>query len=459
MNFRSVTDSLLHSCRLVIMTRYPVPGQTKTRLIPALGSNGASQLQEIMTGHTVLQARCCASRLSCDIEVRFDGGSKSVMRKWLGNDLRYIPQGDGDLGKRMLRAFDAAFHEGMHRVVLIGCDCPERNAELLLDAFAVLHDHDLVLGPAVDGGYYLIGLRLSAPFLFEGIEWGTDRVCARTRAIAKANRLRTIELKTLSDVDRPEDLSVCAHTVLRDIEAKSLSIIIPALNEASVIEETVKRALPEAMEVIVADGGSCDRTLEIAHLAGARTLTVPCGRAVQMNTAGVLAMGSLFLLLHADTHLPEGFAAHVFQTLCRTDVTAGAFSLGIDAAGPGFRIVERFANLRSHLLNLPYGDQGLFLWRDTFLRMGGFSSLPVMEDFEFIRRLGSRQRIVTLKQKVYTSSRRWLQLGIWRTTLINQLMVAGYLLGVPGTQLARLYRSGHINKSRGFPQQRINCFL
>lgn len=192
--------------RLIIFTRYPEPGLTKTRLIPTLGAKGAATLQQQMTEYTLTKVRELQNRPS--IEVRFTGGSLTLMQDWLGNDIVYQPQGKGDLGERMARSLSVAFRSGMERVVIIGTDCPGLNANLIAKAFHQLHAHDLVLGPALDGGYYLIGLRCFILELFTDINWGTAEVLHQTIAIAKKLDLSVAYLPQLADVDRPEDLPV-----------------------------------------------------------------------------------------------------------------------------------------------------------------------------------------------------------------------------------------------------------
>lgn len=207
--------------RSIIFTRYPEPGKTKTRLIPALGASGAATLQRQMTEHTLskvreLQSDCAlrthtASPLS--VEVRFAGGNLTLMQGWLGSDIVYQPQGEGDLGSRMARSLSSATSGGIERVVIIGTDCPGLNAQLMAQAFQVLYlSHDLVLGPAIDGGYYLIGLRCFIPELFCGINWGTAEVLQQTVHIANKLDLSVAYLPQLADVDRPEDLPVWEQT-------------------------------------------------------------------------------------------------------------------------------------------------------------------------------------------------------------------------------------------------------
>lgn len=191
--------------RLIIFTRYPEPGLTKTRLIPTLGAKGAATLQQQMTEYTLSQVR---ELQSPSLEVRFTGGSLTLMQDWLGTDIVYQPQGEGDLGERMARSLSVAFRAGMERVVVIGTDCPGLNANLIAKALHQLHSHDLVLGPALDGGYYLIGLRCFILELFTDINWGTAEVLHQTVAIAKKLDVSVTYLPQLADVDRPEDLPI-----------------------------------------------------------------------------------------------------------------------------------------------------------------------------------------------------------------------------------------------------------
>ena len=192
--------------RLIIFTRYPEPGKTKTRLIPALGAEQAALLQRQMTEHTLTQVRKLHSVRPIAVEVRFAGGDLNLMTQWLGSG-DYKPQGEGDLGTRMARSLCLALEDNVNAVI-IGTDCPGLNANLLHEAFDLLHLYDLVLGPAFDGGYYLLGLRSFIPELFVGINWSTAEVLQQTVAIAQQLNLSVNYLPALADVDRPEDLPV-----------------------------------------------------------------------------------------------------------------------------------------------------------------------------------------------------------------------------------------------------------
>ncbi len=226
----------------------------------------------------------------------------------------------------------------------------------------------------------------------------------------------------------------------RDPAPESISVILPALNEAGGIARVVARAAEGAHEVIVADGGSDDATVEVARGAGARVLRSAPGRALQMNAGARAASGDILLFLHADTLLPPGYDRVVRRTLRLPSAAAGAFSLGMDVDTPGLRWVAAWANWRSRILGWPYGDQGLFLRREVFFRVGPYPETPILEDVGLVRRLRRKGRVVTAAPAVATSARRWLRLGVLRTTATNQLILVAGLLGASPDTLSRWYR-------------------
>ncbi|MFH1267055.1 MAG: TIGR04283 family arsenosugar biosynthesis glycosyltransferase [Planctomycetota bacterium] len=434
--------------RLIVFTRYPEPHKSKTRLIPALGAVGAAVLGREMTRHALRRASELADERPVSIEVRFEGGDEALAERCFGPATCYRAQRGGDLGARMNDAFDSAFRAAAGRAVIVGTDCPGVTAPVVREAFDRLEHHDLVLGPATDGGYYLIGLRGPAPRLFRGISWGGETVLEETLRAAVEMELSTSLLAPLDDVDRPEDLNVWRRArdqFRHDLADARISVVIPTLNEEAFLGQTLRclrKAARDAMETIVVDGGSRDRTLEIARDHDCRTLTTAPGRAWQMNAGAAEATGSILLFLHADTQLPKDFPEHVRRTLAQANASAGAFAMRIDAPEWPFRVVERMINFRSRCFRMPYGDQAIFLPADTFYLEGGFPELPILEDFELMRRLRRRGRVAIVPKPVVTSARRWRALGLWRTTWINQRVVLGYYLGVPPKRLARWYHGG-----------------
>ncbi|MCX5906873.1 MAG: TIGR04283 family arsenosugar biosynthesis glycosyltransferase [Deltaproteobacteria bacterium] len=429
--------------RFSILVRYPEPGKAKTRLIPVLGPQGAADLHRRMAERTLSWAREFRRLRPVSLEVRYEGGNGELMRQWVGEDILLTQQGDGNLGRRMARAFAEAFQGGLERVVLVGTDIPGMTEGHAQKAFAALAKKDVVLGPAKDGGYYLIGLRKPCDQLFKGIPWGTREVLPKTLRVAWDFRLKVFLLEALADVDRPGDLSVWEKAEQNSMgEAlPRISIIIPALNE----EERIAACLASTqkssnVERIVVDGGSRDKTVELARSLGARVLPSSRGRAPQMNTGAERATGELLLFLHADTCLPEGFDRYVREILAQPDVAAGAFGFRLDGSSRSLRLIERVANWRARKLQMPYGDQAIFLRADLFRAVGGYPEMPIMEDFELIRRLKRKGRVEIAPVPAITSPRRWLKQGTWKTTFLHWATVVAYYAGVSPFRIHRFAR-------------------
>jgi rSAM/selenodomain-associated transferase 2 len=224
----------------------------------------------------------------------------------------------------------------------------------------------------------------------------------------------------------------------------SISVIIPTRNEALGIGETVCYARLQAgcspsPEILVVDGGSSDRTVAAARAAGARTLVIHGGRAAQLNAAARAASGSILFFLHADSRPPPAYGGHIRKTLAIPGTVAGAFRLHIASDRFGIRLVQYLANIRASMFQLPYGDQGLFLTRLNFDAVGGYPGLPFMDDYAMSRKLARHGRVRIANSAVVTSGRRWETLGVFRTTVINQVIIIGYNLGIPVPSLQAWY--------------------
>jgi rSAM/selenodomain-associated transferase 1 len=202
---------------LLVFVRAPELGRVKTRLAAAIGDGAALRVYRRLAEHTLAIARELAME---DVEVRVHyapGGAGEAVRGWLGEGPIYLPQAEGDLGMRMRDAFERAFADGAERVVIVGSDLPELSAPLLRRAFGLLDGAAAVIGPARDGGYYLLGLPGMIDGIFDGIEWSTPGVLAATLERLRAAEIDPAMLPVLADVDTVEDLPPgWSESALRD---------------------------------------------------------------------------------------------------------------------------------------------------------------------------------------------------------------------------------------------------
>jgi len=219
----------------------------------------------------------------------------------------------------------------------------------------------------------------------------------------------------------------------------ALSVVIPALNAASFLPETIG-ALAGVGEIIVVDGGSTDGTAAAARRLGARLIEAPRGRGPQIAAGIAVASSPWLLLLHADTRLGEGWqaAARAFMQEPASRERAAYFRFTLDTDHPWARRLEHLVAWRSRALGLPYGDQGLLIHRDFLAGLGGVRPLPLMEDVDFARRVGPA-RLVALDAPAITSAARWERNGWRRRSARNLGCLALYYLGVPPRAIARLY--------------------
>lgn len=220
-----------------------------------------------------------------------------------------------------------------------------------------------------------------------------------------------------------------------------LSIILPVLNEAQTLAQTLQALAPwraAGAEVIVVDGGSSDGTLALARAGADRVIAAPRGRAIQMNTGAAASTGRLLLFLHADTSLPDAARGDLFA---RHDQPCwGRFDVELDSPARALRVVGAMMNWRSRLTGIATGDQAIFVSRDLFVSCGGFPEIPLMEDIALSARLRARAAPICLRARVTTSARRWREGGVIRTVLLMWGLRLAYTLGVSPTRLAAWYR-------------------
>jgi len=220
----------------------------------------------------------------------------------------------------------------------------------------------------------------------------------------------------------------------------AVTVIIPTLNEEDWIAGAVTSAFAAgAAEVIVADGGSTDRTARLATSAGARMLLSEPMRARQLNLGADAASHETLVFLHADSRLPAGAAAEVEDALMN-GADFGGFRIAFAEPSRRLRLAAAMINLRTSVTRCPWGDQAQFIRRETFLKAGGFLEMPLMEDYELAMRMKRHGRSVLLPMTVTTSGRRFLRKGLLRTAAHNWRTIIRYRLGADVDALARGYR-------------------
>lgn len=222
-----------------------------------------------------------------------------------------------------------------------------------------------------------------------------------------------------------------------------LSIIIPSLNEATGFAAALKRLQSlraSGAQIIVVDGGSSDRTVDLARPLADRVLSAPRGRASQMNAGAAVAAGRILLFLHADTRLPDDADSLIYQTLhSERGQQWGRFDVSIEGRSAWFPLIATMMNWRSRLTGIATGDQAMFVSRDAFDAVGGFPDIPLMEDIALSSLLKARSTPACLRERVLTSGRRWERHGIWRTIGRMWWMRLRYFFGADPYRLAIEY--------------------
>ncbi len=221
-----------------------------------------------------------------------------------------------------------------------------------------------------------------------------------------------------------------------------VGVVVPTLNEARYLPGLLQdlRQLTPEPDLVVADGGSTDGTVDLARNHGARIVEAVRGRGPQMNAGARVLRTRWLCFLHADTRLDSAALADLERTVRDPDACAAVWRLAIDAPGFWYRTLEAGAWMRDRLCGFPYGDQGLLIRRDRFKAIGGFADVPILEDVAMVRTLRRQCRVLRLASAVHVSPRRWQREGPYRAWLRNSVLLAAYLAGVSPLRLARWYR-------------------
>lgn len=229
------------------------------------------------------------------------------------------------------------------------------------------------------------------------------------------------------------------------MKSKKVSIIIPVFREYNLeqfVLTLLQKVQSQNVEIIVVDGHKSGSTISKLGKYDVKTIKSEKGRGVQLKKGAKNSKGDLLLFLHADTELPENFF-HIITVVCAKISPCGAFRLKINSRKSVYRIIEFFANLRAQYLGMPFGDQAIFVERETYFKSGGFSEIPIFEDVDLVRKLKKcGVKIHTSKEKITTSSRRWQSEGIFKTTMRNwYLQILYFIFKLDPHYLKKYYRS------------------
>ncbi|MBS3763298.1 MAG: TIGR04282 family arsenosugar biosynthesis glycosyltransferase, partial [Planctomycetes bacterium] len=364
---------------LTVFARFPEPGKVKTRLAEGIGESAACSFYRACAERTFRRASKWAESSGRNLHIYTTNPQDQRWQKWLGGGWALHPQCSGDIGVRMREALEQGLSDGYDAVLCIGTDAPGLTQKHLEEACVALRNADTVIGPSRDGGYYLIGLKRPVPELFEDMPWSTSDVLKETQQKARAAGVDLRLISALNDVDTASDLRGGAGKV---------SAIIPTLNEEDQIATLLASVKNLGVnEIIVADGGSDDATVERATRSSAKVVESVPGRGPQLNAGAQAAEGSTLWFIHADTE-PHPLALwELGQALRRPEIVGGAFEIHLHPLTPFLKILEWAINCRTRHTSSPYGDQAIFVRRSVFEHIGGFPDWPLMEDVELVRRM------------------------------------------------------------------------
>ena len=469
---------------LLLFTRLPIAGKTKTRLIPYLQEEGAKEIHlALLRDFARLYQEFHRREKGVKLFLFFspenvkEGIAEMKMLRKLFSDAEFVPQEGEDIFLKMKNAFLYTVQKGYSFSYLVGADIPFLTADSFYKVFSEGRKGKNALGESLDGGYYGIGLQsmLKESDLDKIFSLGKKMETAKvnmelnrtmkqeynerekqqayifeyTKTALYATHLPLLLLKKRRDIDDKEDIiayrqlipynkalqsSYIGKEILRQ---SKISIIIPCYKEGDTLSKMEEQLRPykKQAEILFADGGE-------NHFSGEYKV-VPClkGRAKQMNTAAKAASGDILFFLHCDSILPKDFLEEIREALRKTPVAC--FGIRFSPSTPLMTICSFISNHRVYDRKVMFGDQGIFLGRELFFQMGGFPDLPLMEDYQFSLNLKSRGIPMGLcKKRLITSQRRFSGSffhKLWIMWKMNRLR-ARYRKGEEINALAKEYR-------------------
>lgn len=436
---------------VIVFTRVPVPGRTKTRMMPYFSPVECARLHENFLKDIAQECE----KVNADIFVCYTPQrGKAYLKTIFKGVADYIPQMGAGLGERMYQAIGYVLGKGYDSCVLIGTDIPELKASDLEYALRLLDVNDVVFGPTVDEGYYLVGMKRPIREAFEKKTYGTGNVLEQTVVPLKEMGLTVGYVRRLQDMDDREDIT-CYRSRMRVqkslqktytgrylLKKQKISVIVPVYNEETTIEKLQEQLLPlqKKCEIIFVDGGSTDATISMID-PSFKILRSPKGRANQMNLGARESKGDILFFLHSDSELPKKPLEEIREVM--KDYEAGCFGIAFHSRQFFMWTCRVISNHRIKDRKVMFGDQGIFITRELFFEAGMFPNLPIMEDYQFsltLKEMGVKLGIA--RHRIYTSDRRFPKKMIpqlkvmWKMNRLRKM----YRDGVPIETISKLYR-------------------
>ena len=444
---------------IIFFTRSPIGGKTKTRMQPYLSSDECATLHKVMIKD--IYKECTG--MSADIFVYYtpiEGLER--LQKIIGIKHIYKLQKGDNLGEKMYNAIAEVLDLGYESCILIGSDIAELRKEHINRAFDKLENADIVFGKTVDGGYYLVGMKKAVKEVFEVEKYGNSDVFANTLKKLSNLGLKIAYTKTLYDIDTKDDLAlhrkrlrkyVAKHSrYYKELQKRNLgkfaldklkiSIIIPVYNEEKTVVNLQSKltGLYGKCEIIFVDGGSTDATISLIDKKY-KLFKSEKGRADQMNKGALESSGDVLLFLHSDSILPKNPLRQIKKVM--RNYEAGCFGISFNTRSILMKICALMSNYRAGIGHIMFGDQGIFIDRATFFKLGMFPKLPIMEDYQLSLSLKSKKiKTAMTKSHITTSDRRFTGNSIDKLKLMLKMhrLRSMYRKGVDIEKIASLYK-------------------
>lgn len=411
---------------IIIFTRIPVAGETKTRLGNYYTDQECAELHSCFL-HDYAEI---IDKIDVDVFIIYNGKADINILKNIFEQNRiiaYIEQRGENIGEKMSNAFLDVFSREYDSVILLGSDVPSVSENDLIEAFKNLQSNDMIIAGVEDGGYYLIGMNEIHDEIFCIDKYGNEKVLDKTLAVMKKERMSFALLDEKFDVDLEKDLVkfeeeverkpenyACSNTYKYIINHRKISVIIPIYNEIKEMKKLFEliESLKECLEIILVDGGSVDGTYEyieknlINKNLHVRLCKSSKGRSRQMNYAASIARGQILMFLHADSKISSDYYSKTVESMKKGDLAC--FTIEFDSNKLLMKINSICSNFRSKYRKIIFGDQGIIVRKQIFDEIGGFKDIPIMEDYQFsLDAKKAKLKSLVIKSIIRTSSRRY----------------------------------------------------